>query len=119
MALQHSGAHDGVGRRPKGAYFTCAVVAMVPSVRTHSGVSADQMPASSFQGSISVMRNTGLFSGSSASQVATSSSKPDSVSLQFSCTTLRATKGVKIPRPGGAVVRQDALVRRHVEHQIL
>jgi hypothetical protein len=38
-----SGTHDGVGRRPKGSYLTCAVVAIVPTVRTHSGLFSDQM----------------------------------------------------------------------------
>ena len=65
-----------MGRRPNGSNVTCAVVAMVPSVRTHSGVSSDQMPARSFQGSISVRHRTGQFSGSSPSQVAASASRP-------------------------------------------
>ena len=48
---------------------------MVPSVRNHAGVSSDQTPASSCQGSINVRRKTGQFSVSSPSQVATSTSR--------------------------------------------
>jgi hypothetical protein len=49
-----SSAHDGAGQRPKGSSFTCAIEAIVPSVRTHSEVSSDQTSASSCQGSIRV-----------------------------------------------------------------
>jgi hypothetical protein len=61
-----SGPHNGVGRRPKGSYFRCAFVAIVLSVRTHSGVSSDQMPGRSCQGSISVRQKTGQFRSAGA-----------------------------------------------------
>jgi hypothetical protein len=72
----HREAHRHPGApRPKGASFTWAFVAMVPRVRSHSGVSAHQMPPRSCQESTSVRHKTDQFPGSSPSQVATSSSR--------------------------------------------